>query len=154
MEYIAIEWNEYTKRVFWCFFNHKQALFILLLLLTWGQTTKDIISNEKEKPSAVSGSYQLSLSRLYDMQHVQQSLHFLRIGSYYSQFQMFSFNVNRKINSFLCYFQPVEKSICQYNLIGYFSSGMHGLFVCFITWKLSPVMHTWSILSKKDTLSS
>ena len=74
-----VKWVVVTKRVFWRFFNHKQALFILLLLLKWGQTKKDIISNEKEKPSAVSGSYQLSLSRLYDMQHVQQSLHFLRI---------------------------------------------------------------------------
>ena len=110
-----VKWVVVTKRVFWRFFNHKQALFILLLLLKWGQTKKDIISNEKEKPSAVSESYQsmrLSLCRLCDMQHVQQSLHFLWIFTnwvLHLQFQMFSFNVNRKINSFLCYLQLVRK---------------------------------------------
>ena len=154
-----VKWVVVTKRVFWRFFNHKQALFILLLLLKWGQTKKDIISNEKEKPSSVSESYQsmrLSLCCVIcsTSNKAYIFLGFLQTRSYILQFQMFSSNVNRKINSFCVISNSLGNRFVNITLLGTFP--LECMVYSFVLSRgtYSPVMHTWSILSKKDTLSS
>ena len=47
-------------------------------------------------------------------------LGFLQTGSYILQFQMFSSNANRKINSFLCYLQLVRNWFDDITLLGTF----------------------------------